>query len=147
MRLHPLHVESVAWITERKDVLSTLFGLLSLLAYVSYAKSRGGWSFAACLLCFVASLLSKQTLVTLPFVFLLLDFWPLGRFAERSARVPLVVEKIPFLAVSAAFSAITIIAQKSGQAVAPLDALPLTARCMNAAHRLCDISAAGFFPV
>ena len=86
--LHPLHVESVAWITERKDVLSTLFGLLSLLAYVSYAKSRGGWSFAACLLCFVASLLSKQTLVTLPFVFLLLDFWPLGRFAERSARVP-----------------------------------------------------------
>ncbi len=144
--LHPLHVESVAWITERKDVLSTLFGLLSLLAYVSYAKSRGGWSFAACLLCFVASLLSKQTLVTLPFVFLLLDFWPLGRFAERSARVPLVVEKIPFLAVSAAFSAITIIAQKSGQAVAPLAALPLTARCMNALIVYVTYLRQAFFP-
>ncbi len=144
--LHPLHVESVAWITERKDVLSTLFGLLSLLAYVSYAKSRGGWSFAACLLCFVASLLSKQTLVTLPFVFLLLDFWPLGRFAERSARVPLVVEKIPFLAVSAAFSAITIIAQRSGHTVASLSAFPLATRCLNAVVVYAEYLAKTLFP-
>ena len=85
--LHPLHVESVAWITERKDVLSTLFGLLSLLAYVRYTTAGGGWSLAACFLCFVCSLLSKQTLVTLPFVFLLLDFWPLGRL-RSSAKSP-----------------------------------------------------------
>jgi protein O-mannosyl-transferase len=77
--LHPLHVESVAWVAERKDVLSTLFGLLSLLAYVRYATGAGRRSLAASLLFFVGSLLSKQTLVTLPFVFLLLDFWPLGR--------------------------------------------------------------------
>ena len=79
--LHPLHVESVAWVAERKDVLSTLFGLLSLLAYVRYATGRGRWRLAASLLFFVCSLLSKQTLVTLPFVFLLLDYWPLGRLS------------------------------------------------------------------
>jgi tetratricopeptide (TPR) repeat protein len=79
--LHPLHVESVAWVAERKDVLSTLFGLLSLLAYVRYATGAGRRNLAASLLFFVGSLLSKQTLVTLPFVFLLLDFWPLGRLS------------------------------------------------------------------
>jgi hypothetical protein len=79
--LHPLHVESVAWISERKDVLSTLFGLLSLLAYVNYAVGQRWRNLAAAFVCFVCSLLSKQTLVTLPFVFLLLDFWPLGRLS------------------------------------------------------------------
>lgn len=77
--LHPLHVESVAWVAERKDVLSTLFGLLSLLAYVGYATFGRRRRLAASLLFLVLSLLAKQTLVTLPFVFLLLDFWPLGR--------------------------------------------------------------------
>jgi protein O-mannosyl-transferase len=77
--LHPLHVESVAWIAERKDVLSTFFGLLSLLCYVRYAIGATIWSLVASFLFLVASLMSKQTLVTLPFVFLLLDFWPLGR--------------------------------------------------------------------
>jgi Flp pilus assembly protein TadD len=79
--LHPLHVESVAWIAERKDVLSTFFGLLSLLMYVRYATGARLWNLAASLLFFVASLLSKQTLVTLPCVFLLLDFWPLSRLS------------------------------------------------------------------
>ncbi len=79
--LHPLHVESVVWIAERKDVLSTFFGLLSLLMYVRYATGARLWSLAASFLFLVASLLSKQTLVTLPFVFLLLDFWPLGRLS------------------------------------------------------------------
>jgi tetratricopeptide (TPR) repeat protein len=77
--LHPLHVESVAWIAERKDVLSTFFGLLSLLQYVRYALGAARRTLATSLLFLVASLLAKQTLVTLPFVFLLLDFWPLGR--------------------------------------------------------------------
>ncbi len=82
--LHPLHVESVAWVAERKDVLSTLFGLLALLAYFRYAATGGKRAYAASLLLFVSSLLSKQALVTLPFVFLLLDFWPLSRW--RSAN-------------------------------------------------------------
>jgi protein O-mannosyl-transferase len=77
--LHPLHVESVAWVAERKDVLSTLFGLLSLLEYVRYATRGGIWRLAASFVFLVLSLLSKQTLVTLPFVFLLLDYWPLDR--------------------------------------------------------------------
>jgi tetratricopeptide (TPR) repeat protein len=77
--LHPLHVESVAWIAERKDVLSTFFGMLSLLLYVRYALGATRMNLAASFLFLVASLLTKQTLVTLPFVFLLLDFWPLDR--------------------------------------------------------------------
>ena len=160
--LHPLHVESVAWITERKDVLSMLFGLLSLLAYVRYADRGKAWSLAACFVCFVCSLLSKPTLVTLPFVLLLLDFWPLGRLSLSSNRRPqeacpaadrlttgpsagdetalrrptaivrLLLEKVPFLAASAVFSAITVLAQQSGKGVRSLTALPLTVRCENA---------------
>ena len=74
-----MHVESVAWVAERKDVLSILFGLLSILAYVGYAKS-GHWPYwTASLLLFVCSLMTKQTLVTIPFLLLLLDYWPLER--------------------------------------------------------------------
>lgn len=86
--LHPLHVESVAWVAERKDVLSTLFGLLSLLAYVRYATGAGRWNLAASVLALTASLLAKQTLVTLPFVFLLLDYWPLGRWRNAATSPP-----------------------------------------------------------
>jgi tetratricopeptide (TPR) repeat protein len=87
--LHPLHVESVAWIAERKDVLSIFFGLLSLLAYVRYATGASRWNLGVSWLCLVASLASKQTLVTLPFVFLLLDHWPLGRWtAAEPSHAP-----------------------------------------------------------
>ena len=131
--LHPLHVESVAWITERKDVLSTLFGLLSLLAYVNYAARGRSWRLAACLLCFLLSLLSKPTLVTLPCVFLLLDFWPLSRLSWNiKADWKRLVEKAPFLTVSVAFSVITILAQGSGHAVRSFGAFSLAARCENA---------------
>ena len=154
--LHPLHVESVAWISERKDVLSTLFGLLSLLGYVNFAMRGSRSSLAASILCFVLSLLSKQTLVTLPFVFLLLDYWPLDRF-ERSTNGPtgeassvaaagavprvarrrahtwrLVIEKWPFFAASAVFSAVAVIAQGHGAAIRPFAVLPLQTRCLNA---------------
>jgi tetratricopeptide (TPR) repeat protein len=126
--LHPLHVESVAWIAERKDVLSTLFGLLSLLAYVHYANRGRAWRLAVSWICFVCSLMSKQTLVTLPFVFLLLDYWPLRRRALR-----LLVEKVPFLAVSAVFSVIAVFAQASEQeALASLAKYSLATRCLNA---------------
>jgi protein O-mannosyl-transferase len=129
--LHPLHVESVAWITERKDVLSIFFGLLSLLAYVSYAKSGGRLPYALCLLAFVASLLSKQTLVTLPFLLLLLDYWPLARMRIK-AGPRLVAEKLPFLAVSIVFSIIAVFAQNEAHGMKTFAAVPLSVRFENA---------------
>ena len=159
--IHPLHVESVAWIAERKDVLSTFFGLLSLLIYLRYAGRGGRWSLAVSLIFLAASLLSKQTLVTLPFVFLLLDFWPLGRLRVRNNLLPrtarsqsagegipiekeneaptarqssllgLIVEKIPFFILVFAFSATAAFAQSWGGAVRAFQTLPLYAP-MNA---------------
>jgi protein O-mannosyl-transferase len=133
--LHPLHVESVAWVAERKDVLSTLFGLLSLLAYLRYAIAGRQQAYAASILCFLLSLLSKPSLVTLPLVFLLLDFWPLGSWlpgqwgaagepeaARRSGRRlsvgRLVLEKTPFFAASGVFSVIALATQSTGGAMA-----------------------------
>jgi protein O-mannosyl-transferase len=135
--LHPLHVESVAWITERKDVLSVFFGLVALLTYVQYARTGSLGYYAACVVCFAASLLSKQTLVTLPFLLLLLDYWPLGRFRQpadggRRPRARLLIEKVPFLAVSAVFSLIAILAQGKGHGIRAFDALPFAVRVENA---------------
>ncbi len=89
--VHPIHVESVAWITERRDVLSVFFGLASMLAYVAYARRGRSVAYWSSLVLFLCSLLSKQTLVTLPCVLLLIDFWPLRRLSRRA-----VVEKLPF---------------------------------------------------
>jgi tetratricopeptide (TPR) repeat protein len=143
--LHPLHVESVAWISERKDVLSTFFGLLSIWAYGKYVRIHGSRFlhpfYLLALGCFALSLMSKPMLVTLPFVFLLIDFWPLGRLrlgpgkqgdhpTVRLSR--LLVEKLPLFALSAASGVVTFLAQKSGGAVASLQQLPLGARVVNA---------------
>src|SRR5205823_5039523 len=95
--IHPMHVESVAWISERKDTLSTLFGFLALWAYAS--RSRSMIEVAALM---AASLLSKQMLVTLPVVLLVLDWWPLGRLRGRDDLRALVFEKIPLFVISAA---------------------------------------------
>src|SRR5207249_8261619 len=84
--LHPLHVESVAWVAERKDVLSTFFGLLCLIAYVLYAARATTARYAVAIVTFILSLLSKQMLVTLPVVLLLLDFWPMERFSFAPGR-------------------------------------------------------------
>jgi Tfp pilus assembly protein PilF len=140
--LHPLHVESVAWVSERKDVLSAFFGLLTLITYGRYAaeskahdlKSRVLYGLA--LLFFVLGLMSKPMLVTLPFVMLLLDWWPLGRYQQASdpRRQPpllrLAVEKLPFLALCAASSAVTLVAQRG--AVQSLGYIPLSIRTVNA---------------
>jgi tetratricopeptide (TPR) repeat protein len=129
--VHPLHVESVAWIAERKDVLSTLFGLLGMLAWLRWVEHPGALRQAAVLACFGLGLLCKQMLVTLPFVLLLFDFWPLGR--HRRVPVPsLLREKIPLLVLAAAASAMAVIAQRTGGALGSLDAYPLGARLANA---------------
>ncbi len=132
--IHPLHVESVAWISARKDVLSTLFGLLALIAYARYVRLRGPRWYVAALAAYVCSLLSKQMLVTLPFLLLLLDYWPLGRLQRRApAGVRrLVLEKLPFLALAAAFSVIVYYAQQQGEAVRSAEAFPLGVRLLNA---------------
>ncbi len=148
--LHPVHAESVAWISERKDVLSTLFWLLTVAAYCEYVSStKRRWYFAA-LVCFVLGLMSKPMLVTLPFVLLLLDYWPLGCFGgarlsggcnERKpsgepvrSRVfrSLVWEKTPFFLLSAISCIITFFAQRSGGAVAAMEIVSATARINNA---------------
>jgi protein O-mannosyl-transferase len=137
---HPLHVESVAWISERKDVLSTFFALLSLLAYTRFAdefKVQGPSSklfYALALLMFALGLMAKPTVVTLPFVMLLLDYWPLQRLEDRrfGSGVPgLVLEKIPFFALSGGSCVITFLAQHHGGAVATLDKVPLHYRLEN----------------
>jgi tetratricopeptide (TPR) repeat protein len=107
--LHPLHVESVAWVSERKDVLSTFFGLLSVAAYAAYALRPSRKRFATVALCLTLGLLAKPMLVTLPLLFLLLDYWPLARWrgSLASAR-SLVAEKAPLLLISLAFGVMTL---------------------------------------
>ena len=146
--VHPLHVESVVWISERKDVLSALFMLSSLLFYSRYVSRRRIGSYAASIGLFFLGLLSKPMIVTLPFLMLVLDFWPLRRFAPAggpfnenaiegrkaggSLRV-IVAEKIPFFALAAASCVITVIAQHKSDAIVKISELPLLTRLANAA--------------
>jgi hypothetical protein len=163
---HPLHVESVAWAAERKDVLSGLFFMLTLLAYVKYARSvernaeqksevrnpkpetnpkgktrRAGIVYCLAVGLFALGLLSKPMLVTLPFVLLLLDFWPLHRFQlasttslhhSTSPTLRLVSEKLPFFTLTIVSSVATFIAQKGGGAVVPIKVLSFSDRLENA---------------
>ena len=135
--LHPLHVESVAWIAERKDVLSAFFFMLTLLAYVRFVNlfkvqnPKSKIFYLLSLFLFACGLMSKPMLVTLPFVLLLLDFWPLQRFG-RSTIPRLVLEKIPFFLLSAISCVVTFLVQKADAAVKTLTAFPLGARFENA---------------
>jgi Flp pilus assembly protein TadD len=131
--IHPQHVESVAWVAERKDVLSGLFGLLTLLCYTQYSKSGRtlSLSYGLAIFFFACGLMSKPMLVTLPFVMLLLDFWPLQRF-EVIALARLLIEKIPFFLLIIASSVVTFIVQQKGGAVHMFPGLPLGARLENA---------------
>jgi tetratricopeptide (TPR) repeat protein len=143
--LHPLRAESVAWIAERKDVLSGTFFLLTLLAYLRYARGPTAGRFAVALGCFLLGLSSKPTVVTLPFVLLLLDRWPLERIGrtERHAAVPrrsapprsvalVLAEKAALLVPALAVAWATLHAQASDRSVSSLAALPLPARIANA---------------
>jgi tetratricopeptide (TPR) repeat protein len=142
--IHPLRVESVVWISERKDVLSTFLFLLALLAYVRYVARPGTARYLLVVLLFVLGLLAKPMLVTLPVVLLLLDYWPLHRFrsaplggarplqGEGSSFLKLMIEKAPFLLLSAIISAVTIWAQRHEQAMMSVADFPFLSRLSNA---------------
>ncbi len=133
--LHPLHVESIAWISERKDVLSTLFWILTMAAYFRYVKNPTAGRYILALVLFALGLMSKPMLVTLPFVLLLLDYWPLERFqlkfAELKILLLLVREKVPFFILSLISCVATFIAQKIGSAIVTTYELSLRARITN----------------
>jgi protein O-mannosyl-transferase len=141
--LHPLHVESVAWVAERKDVLSTFFWMLTLVAYARYAERTESWGRYLLVIAGLAlGLMAKPMLVTLPFVLLLLDYWPLNRLRWQSAdglrglltkALPLVREKLPLFALIVASSIITSLAQQAGGAVKSLNRFPLSVRLSNVA--------------
>jgi tetratricopeptide (TPR) repeat protein len=131
--VHPLHVESVAWVSERKDVLSTFFWMLTMAAYGWYARRPGPLRYLAVVLALALGLLAKPMLVTLPCVLLLLDFWPLRRFTRLRAGV-LVAEKLPLFALAAASCIVTWKAQQSGDAVKTLTQYPPAVRAANALY-------------
>ncbi len=142
---HPLHVESVAWVSERKDLLSTFFALLSLLVYTKYAQEKKRAFLWLSLAGFALGLICKPMLVTLPCLLLLLDYWPLKRmFPFKQA---LLVEKIPFFVLTAASCVITFLAQKQGEAIAPLSMYSLDYRLENAVVALMKYLGKLFLPV
>ncbi len=130
--VHPLHVESVAWIAERKDVLSTFFWLATTWMYVRYTERPGLKTYLPVIGCFVLGLASKPMIVTLPFTLLLLDYWPLCRFKMGFGK--LVREKIPLFVLSTASCALTYYAQSHGGAFGRASGFPLGIRLMNALY-------------
>lgn len=149
--IHPINVESVAWISERKNVLSTFFWMLTMLCYVWYAWVPGWTRYLMMFFCLVLGLMSKTMLVTLPFVLLLIDFWPLNRLKilnqnEQGFSYPgikkvklsfLLLEKIPLFITSAFFAWITMHAQKTVNAFSNPEVMPLFKRVANAIVAYC----------
>jgi Tfp pilus assembly protein PilF len=142
--LHPLHVESVAWVAERKDVLSTFFGFLAIIAYTSYVQRPGPGRYLVVALALALSLTAKPMLVTLPAVLLLLDYWPLGRLrlgqavpatalpAAPASAAFLLGEKLPLFALAAASGVVTLVVQNRGGAMRSLETITLGQRWANA---------------
>ena len=147
--LHPLHVESVAWIAERKDVLSTFFLIATLFLYVRYVEKPSWQRYVLTAVFLALSLLAKPMAVTVPFLLLLLDFWPLQRLAGRGIRFTfnrLIWEKAPFLAMSIVVSVLTFYAQRSFGAVASLSQVPFTGRLANAVVSYVSYIGKAFWP-
>ena len=142
--VHPLNVESVAWIAERKSLLSMLFLLLALLAYDWYVKKRSIGRYAVVLTLFALGLMAKPMIVTFPVLLIIWDYWPLRRLSSASVS-NLLLEKIPFFALSAGSSWITIYAQHSGGALAT-QALPLGVRIQNAVYSYAAYLGKGIWP-
>ena len=145
--VHPLNIESVVWIAERKNLLSTFFWILTILAYVRYAEKPEWRRYWPVLLFFVLGLMAKPTLVTLPFVLMLLDYWPLQRLSllrrdqsegipERAERrkllIPLLVEKAPLILIALLSAWVTFHAARAGGAVKAISVFPLVGRIENA---------------
>jgi len=152
--VHPLHVESVAWVAERKDVLSALFFMLTLGAYVRYVEAPSRARYAAVASALALGLMAKAMLVTMPMVLLLLDYWPLGRVAgapagparRRQRWRELVFEKVPLLAIVAASSVVTFLVQREGGAVRSLESFPLMSRLQNVIVSYADYVRLGLWP-
>lgn len=159
--VHPMHVESVAWVAERKDVLSTLFWILTMGAYRRYAAAPSVGRYLLVLVSYMLGLMAKPALVTLPFVLLLLDYWPLKRSKRTTApELPsdkptsvgaswgwLIVEKLPMLCLLVAFSAVTFYAQQRVGAVIPVDKLSLEIRVGNALTAYVAYLGTTFWPI
>ena len=145
--IHPLHVESVAWISERKDVLSGLFFVLTLVAYVRYAARSTAARYVTMSILFLLGLMSKPMLVTLPFILLLLDYWPLKRFEQKTLG-KLLIEKIPLFVLALACALITLIVQSKGAiGLVQFDVLPFSWRIMNALSAALIYIGQMFWPV
>lgn len=149
--LHPIHVESVAWVAERKDVLSAFFWMLTLWAYAEYVRKAGAWRYTLVLALFALGLMAKPMVVTLPFALLLLDVWPLHRLelGERWLRsiALLVREKIPLFVLSGASSVVTYLVQNQGGTVASSVRLPLAGRVANAVVAYLAYLGKAFWPL
>ncbi len=129
--VHPLHVEAVAWVSQRRELLSGLFWLLSIWAYLAYVRRPRLAAYLLLVLAFACGLMSKPMIVTLPFALLLLDYWPLGRWGTVPLR-RLILEKLPLLALSAAASVVTLLVQQHAGATSTLAEVPFGFRIENA---------------
>jgi len=143
--IHPLHVQSVAWLAERKDLISTFFGLLAIWCYLRYTQRPRVYRYVPVFVFFILGLMAKPMIVTLPFVLLLMDYWPLRRYQIGYPRqnfscgppptptgIHLFLEKIPLFIVAAASCMVTVYAQTSGGAVSSIGSYPLHVRLLNA---------------
>ena len=142
--VHPLNVETVAWVSERKSLLCMFFSLLCVAFYERFVRCGRWTSYLAVVVCFALALLSKPMAVTLPILLLLLDYWPLERFSAQTSATKfaalmrlcksLLIEKVPLFAMSAASSWVTVVAQRNGHAVAPVAYIPMWQRWENAGY-------------
>jgi hypothetical protein len=141
--VHPVHVESVAWISERKDLLFAFFWLLTMGSYCYYVKRPGFWRYFLVILFFIAGLMSKPMIVTLPFVLLLLDYWPLRRLrfkgvaraeteSPQGSPAKIVLEKVPLILLSIGAGVLTLLKQQAHGAVSSLGSFPISHRISNA---------------
>lgn len=150
--LHPLRVESVAWACERKDILSMFFGMASIYAYASYAETCKFSKYIICFVLFAMSLMSKPLLATLPFVLLLLDYWPLGRWTKNNLSCcynetdGLILEKVPFLILSIISSMVAMWSQNNVGAMISLEKLSLSTRIAHALISYLDYLEKIFWP-
>jgi tetratricopeptide (TPR) repeat protein len=144
--VHPLRVESVAWITERKDVLAGLFWILTLGAYARYARSPDRSRYAMVVLMLALGLMAKPMLITIPFVLLLLDYWPLGRAGGEAWSPPRVLEKLPLFGLSGLSLLITYVPLLRRGQITEFDALPLDARVTNALYSYLVYAGKMFWP-